>query len=328
MKNKGFTLIELLAVIVILAIIALIATPVVLNIIKDSKNNSTERSIELYLDQVKNEIARYNMVHPGANFNPTECAVESEGLKCDGTTDYIKIEINGITPDVGSKILLSNGKITGISNFKVSDAAYSYNNGKIEQFNPVCTAVTTATTGNVPTGSYAYGDEYTCKVGDSYTNTFFVLENNTDTVSLIMKENFVDSYVPSGVAWCTDGSIINTTCKNITAIGSNAVEGKDYLGHIKSIFNKNGVEVSFPTKDQIYIAAGNKGGALLIWLYDNLKDTTHPVYGYWTTTPTDDYSYYAWGVYYNGYFSNRDEVNNSDNYGLRPVITISKSMLG
>jgi len=37
MKNKGFTLIELLAVIVILAIIALIATPIVLGIIEDVK---------------------------------------------------------------------------------------------------------------------------------------------------------------------------------------------------------------------------------------------------------------------------------------------------
>ena len=43
MNKKGFTLIELLAVIVILAIIALIATPIVLNIIADSKENSQLR---------------------------------------------------------------------------------------------------------------------------------------------------------------------------------------------------------------------------------------------------------------------------------------------
>ena len=35
--KKGFTLIELLAVIVILAIIAVIATPIITNIIEDSK---------------------------------------------------------------------------------------------------------------------------------------------------------------------------------------------------------------------------------------------------------------------------------------------------
>ena len=39
-NSKGFTLIELLAVIVILAIIALITTPIILNVIEDSRRNS------------------------------------------------------------------------------------------------------------------------------------------------------------------------------------------------------------------------------------------------------------------------------------------------
>ena len=65
--SKGFTLIELLAVIVILAIIALIATPIVLDIITDSKASARERSIEniehaaeLYVTseyQMNNELA-------------------------------------------------------------------------------------------------------------------------------------------------------------------------------------------------------------------------------------------------------------------------------
>ena len=47
MKNKrGFTLIELLAVIVILAIIALIATPMVLKYIESSKKGSFESSVD------------------------------------------------------------------------------------------------------------------------------------------------------------------------------------------------------------------------------------------------------------------------------------------
>ena len=53
MKSKGFTLIELLAVIVILAIIALIATPIVLGIIEDSRVNSNKLSAGYIIDTVE-----------------------------------------------------------------------------------------------------------------------------------------------------------------------------------------------------------------------------------------------------------------------------------
>ena len=53
MKNKGFTLIELLAVIVILAIIALIATPIILGIIDDARKSSSERGAELVISSVE-----------------------------------------------------------------------------------------------------------------------------------------------------------------------------------------------------------------------------------------------------------------------------------
>ena len=56
--KRGFTLIELLAVIVILAIIALIATPIVLNIINDTKESATLRSAEFYLDAVETAVAQ------------------------------------------------------------------------------------------------------------------------------------------------------------------------------------------------------------------------------------------------------------------------------
>ena len=60
--KKGFTLIELLAVIVILAIIALIATPIILNIIADTKTSSKERSAELYASGVVKTIVLIQVV--------------------------------------------------------------------------------------------------------------------------------------------------------------------------------------------------------------------------------------------------------------------------
>ena len=53
MKNKGFTLIELLAVIVILAIIALIATPMILGVIDTAKRGSAESSALGYVESVE-----------------------------------------------------------------------------------------------------------------------------------------------------------------------------------------------------------------------------------------------------------------------------------
>ena len=57
MKNKGFTLIELLAVIVILAIIALIATPIVLGIIEDSRESAKINSAQFMIDGVQTAYA-------------------------------------------------------------------------------------------------------------------------------------------------------------------------------------------------------------------------------------------------------------------------------
>jgi len=64
-NNKGFTLIELLAVIVILAIIALITTPIVLNIINQSKEAANRRSVEAYAKAVEYAVMEYEYDHNG-----------------------------------------------------------------------------------------------------------------------------------------------------------------------------------------------------------------------------------------------------------------------
>ena len=53
MKRKGFTLIELLAVIVILAVIALIATPIILNMINSARKSSAVDSAYGYIKAVE-----------------------------------------------------------------------------------------------------------------------------------------------------------------------------------------------------------------------------------------------------------------------------------
>ncbi len=52
-NKKGFTLIELLAVIVILAIIALIATPIILNMISKARRSAAKSSALGFVDSVE-----------------------------------------------------------------------------------------------------------------------------------------------------------------------------------------------------------------------------------------------------------------------------------
>ena len=107
MKNKGFTLIELLAVIVILAIIALIATPIVLNIIKDAKESSTLRSADFYIDALENEIMLEN-TKQGGSFNPNVCEINKGKVLCD--EKEINLKVNGEIPTSGS-ITFEEGKV-------------------------------------------------------------------------------------------------------------------------------------------------------------------------------------------------------------------------
>ena len=77
--KKGFTLIELLAVIVILAIIALIATPIILGIINDAREKANERSAELYASAVRNAIASYQLTGTSAPKSFDDLDIEYDG---------------------------------------------------------------------------------------------------------------------------------------------------------------------------------------------------------------------------------------------------------
>ena len=101
--KKGFTLIELLAVIVILAIIALIATPIILGIINDAREESNERSVELYASAVRNAIASYQLTHPNVPTSLEDLDVQYEGevvcateeLYADGSFYIADCTVNG-----------------------------------------------------------------------------------------------------------------------------------------------------------------------------------------------------------------------------------------
>ena len=99
MKNKGFTLIELLAVIVILAIIALIATPIVMDSISTAKKGAAKDAGYGYIKGVEYSIATA-AVNTGATA-PTALILDNAAILLKGTRP------------TSVSLTLSNGVVTG-----------------------------------------------------------------------------------------------------------------------------------------------------------------------------------------------------------------------
>lgn len=145
-KKNGFTLIELLAVIVILAIIALIATPIVLNLINKAREGAAKDSA-------------YGVRKAAQLYYQTLLLDNSDELESDVTITFnngvatssvdLEFNINGTKPSGGSITISKYGEISGdiaINGFGceinnsdlISCNKYKkYANGEIVYFNPI-----------------------------------------------------------------------------------------------------------------------------------------------------------------------------------------------
>ena len=106
-SNKGFTLVELLAVIVILAIIALIATPIILGVIDTAKKGSAEASALAYVKAVEDQIIIGQVTTETTDDIelPATSAVYAVG------TD-VSVQVKGTAPKSGSLTIDSKGEVT------------------------------------------------------------------------------------------------------------------------------------------------------------------------------------------------------------------------
>ena len=215
MKQKGFTLIELLAVIVILAIIALIATPIILGLISESKKQGNIRSAELYMDAVRQSIARKNMTTRLLN---ATCIVNSEGnLNCDGKEVLVEV---ANTKATGGTIYLENGVITHAENLLIGGSKYN-----MERDGKFVLAVDTT-----PCKRSTDNDGFsviTCK-----TEKFYVLSEDSNTVTMLAAKNIT----------LTDNPVQSDSAGTISFADEpywNNIDSGIDLGNTDYIYNEN-----------------------------------------------------------------------------------------
>ena len=315
--KKGFTLIELLAVIVILAIIALIATPIVLNIINETKESANLRSAEMYLDGVEQSIARsmlknkyiedgtYNILDDG-NICLEKYELENDKYVCkdnDGVlnNNELIVEVDGEKPS-GGNIDIKNGNIENIL-IELNDNKM-VKNDKGEVIMHPCTLVEDADSNNTITP----GDKYECKVEpnkDAYT--FYVLSDGENgTTNLIMDKNICSDGTEATasntclVAWYADSwnnsygpetamnylDIATSTWINIENFNTSYDDEYGYFsnfpitGKARLPYLSEVNEICAPEEDGTKNCLNQIGGPIGFWLFDSDINDTFTVSGF------------------------------------------------
>ena len=320
MKRKGFTLIELLAVIVILAIIALIATPTILGVIEKARKGASEQSALGYIDAVEkqvaiNQVKNENLINDGTyNVPMTGITVKGEAP----TKGWLKIEKGMVTnySFVIGKYVITKGSETvkGDESITVPD----------DNSEKICTLVR----GN----ALDIGSMYECNLNEEVNKIFYVLNVTNDKVRLILEDNYSDDTIPDKIlSWCdlseNGSSSQDNSCNH---------DGLNYaVSHLKDKWNK--VNVDLPSAQEIAKAAGitkwseassceddTECNPLPKWLYQ--VGSTDSV-GYWTSTPHASYSDTAWYVNFTTGFDFYDAIYETENIGFRPVIIVPKASI-
>ena len=328
-----------MAVIVILAVIALIATPTVLNIIEDSRKSAAEASVRNITNAAKTHYMLKMMEGESVSSIDLSGSVltydgdkaKKGNLAYDANGNVIgKMYISGYCVEVNSDGTLASDKISEDECTIEEPKIVTHVNGKVVYYNPE-----TNTKCDSSEAVSATGTKTGCM------KWFAFNDDGSDTVNLLLDHN-----TTATVAWASS---------NTNEAGPQEV--KTQLESDTSSWNKSinarlieASEIAKITGNAIWTAAdkyyyyfhnntqtqykGDAGTNKYAWLFDNTENCTtygcnvadSSNSGYWTNTAYSGNSIYAWHVYCNGSLGNSG-VGSTGFLGVRPVITVLKDVI-
>ena len=343
-KKKGFTLVELLAVIVILAIIALIATPIILNVISDAKKEAAKDSAYGYIEAIENAIIM-NDFEEDDNFLSPNASGCYDLKELDN-----KVNIKGTKPkiDDNAQVCLKDGTVTNLKGVEIDGYEFTYANDELSM-NEKSKKYTVYANGTEIYYNPETGKKCTTAVSTPGTKSgcmkwyAFNDDDKSSTVNVILDHN-----TTANEAWNSTGN--NSEMKEVAEqLKSDTSNWKRDLNprlieanEIAKITGNTGFDVNNLNQDWFCLdtnksdttnqCAKEKGKSEYAWLFDytyectnygcNISDSS--TWGYWTSTTKTGTTDAAWGVSRSGDLNSFGVVTFSY-IGIRPVITISKS---
>lgn len=251
-KNKGFTLIELLAVIIIISIIAVVAIPKVLDVIENSKRQTSIESGQLYARAVNQ-----NMTFSDLDSNKYKSFFKS------GQSVYSVNELSSVTvknkPKSGS-VTINDKRVVG-ADLCINEYNVIYNNGKWSaKKSDKCGTTSTIDPSTLPKyeeNEVIYFDPINYKLCDSETDTCYawlVLHGNIDEgkYELVYKNIGVYDYSKaiSNNNGSYDGALVNYI-NIITETWSDKIPKPEAKYNINNTFDFTGLKARIMNTNEL-----------------------------------------------------------------------------
>ena len=138
--KKGFTLIELLAVLAVLSILVVIATPIITDVISDAEESANKDSIKLYAKEVARAYLDDNYGSNPSDFNNSSDGGTTTNDIITFSNEWIseKLELSNNNVDCNGSDILSKVKFDKVSKEVILEECkvggsgnYSYYSGEV-----------------------------------------------------------------------------------------------------------------------------------------------------------------------------------------------------